>query len=511
MKMLTRTASRSEAEARRYQLTCYWCSILEPEVLPDATDKSVTWSSSNEDVATVDETGLVTAVAEGTAKITVKTNDEGFTDSITVTVLEEKTSYIVFITPVDGVEVPIGTAEADAIAKLASETTITDSDDETHTVALEWTIADYDGNTPGDYTATGTFELPEGVEQSDPPKELKVITIVTVQKGGSGSVPASGVSISEDDQMLEVGNTVQLTAVVEPEDATDKSVTWSSSNKAVATVDETGLVTAKGDGVATITVTTTDEGFTDSIKVVVGPFLTITGDGVEKTAYFSLTELSNWETERPDDWVGPRVYSTINTWPTKKWYAAEGVKLTALLDEATIKGSARVIKVKATDGYVMTFTREELLNDTRYYFPNFKEDGVDGDGHIPGSPECKEPVDVIIALRKAEGSDNPNYMNPVNCPLMVLGQRAVTEQTNHTFVKNVSEIRSLDRTSLEMEGARGEPAGEKFRREQKWNWTNEFNDSDKIYYTTDGSDPNLESPIYNWVASRWWSQRGKGR
>ncbi|MGI6319174.1 MAG: Ig-like domain-containing protein [Dethiobacteria bacterium] len=142
--------------------------------------------------------------------------------------MEEKTSYIVFITPVDGVEVPIGTAEADAIAKLASETTITDSDDETHTVALEWTIADYDGNTPGDYTATGTFELPEGVEQSDPPKELKVITIVTVQKGGSGSVPASGVSISEDDQMLEVGNTVQLTAVVEPEDATDKSVTWSS-------------------------------------------------------------------------------------------------------------------------------------------------------------------------------------------------------------------------------------------------------------------------------------------
>ncbi|MGI6319175.1 MAG: chitobiase/beta-hexosaminidase C-terminal domain-containing protein [Dethiobacteria bacterium] len=276
----------------------------------------------------------------------------------------------------------------------------------------------------------------------------------------------------------------------------------------MATVDETGLVTAKGDGVATITVTTTDEGFTDSIKVVVGPFLTITGDGVEKTAYFSLTELSNWETERPDDWVGPRVYSTINTWPTKKWYAAEGVKLTALLDEATIKGSARVIKVKATDGYVMTFTREELLNDTRYYFPNFKEDGVDGDGHIPGSPECKEPVDVIIALRKAEGSDNPNYMNPVECPLLVLGQRWVTEQTNHTFVKNVGEIEVSIDPPLKWAAPKAEPAGGEVPAGTEVKLTNEYNDADKIYYTTDGSDPSLESPIYNWVASRWWSQRG---
>ena len=82
-------------------------------------------------------------------------------------------------------------------------------------------------------------------------------------------VPVTGVSITEGDQELEVGETVQLTAVVQPEDAADKSVTWSSDNEAVATVDETGLVTAVSVGTVTITVTTNDGGFTDSIEVTV--------------------------------------------------------------------------------------------------------------------------------------------------------------------------------------------------------------------------------------------------
>jgi hypothetical protein len=97
-------------------------------------------------------------------------------------------------------------------------------------------------------------------------------------------VSVTGVSISEGNQELEVGETVQLTAVVEPEDATDKSVTWSSSNEDVATVDETGLVTAVAEGEAEITVTTNDGGFTDSITVTVVPpsdFVVVDGVLVE--------------------------------------------------------------------------------------------------------------------------------------------------------------------------------------------------------------------------------------
>ena len=96
-------------------------------------------------------------------------------------------------------------------------------------------------------------------------------------------VPVTGVKITpEDDQELEIGDTVQLTAVVQPSDATDKSVTWSSDNEA-ATVDETGLVTAVAAGTAMITVTTTDGGFTDSIAITVVRLLRISvEDGVLK-------------------------------------------------------------------------------------------------------------------------------------------------------------------------------------------------------------------------------------
>jgi hypothetical protein len=92
---------------------------------------------------------------------------------------------------------------------------------------------------------------------------------------------------------------------------------------------------------------------------------------------------------------------------------------------------------------------------------------------------------------------------------MVLGQRAVTEQTNHTFVKNVSEIEVLTEPPSKWKAPEAKPPGGEVPVGTEVELTNEFNDADKIYYTTDGSDPTLDSPIYNWVASRWWSQRGK--
>jgi len=100
----------------------------------------------------------------------------------------------------------------------------------------------------------------------------------------SGPVAVTGVSITEGNQELEVDETVQLHAVVEPENATNKSVTWSSSDEAVATVSETGLVTAVAVGTADITVTTEDGSKTDSITVIVaegsgGPTMDILYDG----------------------------------------------------------------------------------------------------------------------------------------------------------------------------------------------------------------------------------------
>lgn len=87
----------------------------------------------------------------------------------------------------------------------------------------------------------------------------------------AGPVAVTGVSLDHNSASIDLGDTLQLTETVTPANATDKSVTWSSSNTAVATVDSSGLVTAVSVGNATITVTTTDGGYTDTCAVAVSP------------------------------------------------------------------------------------------------------------------------------------------------------------------------------------------------------------------------------------------------
>lgn len=86
----------------------------------------------------------------------------------------------------------------------------------------------------------------------------------------ASSIPVTGVTVSPTTGSITVGGAaLELTATVAPEDATNKSVTWSSSDDTIATVSATGEVTAVGAGTATITVTTVDGSFTASCTVTV--------------------------------------------------------------------------------------------------------------------------------------------------------------------------------------------------------------------------------------------------
>ncbi len=83
-------------------------------------------------------------------------------------------------------------------------------------------------------------------------------------------VPVTGVRILQDDwfQILLGGTPFQLTIEVEPSNATNKAVTWTSSNPDVVKVDGDGLIWAVAEyGTAIITVTTVDGGFTDSVEI----------------------------------------------------------------------------------------------------------------------------------------------------------------------------------------------------------------------------------------------------
>jgi len=92
----------------------------------------------------------------------------------------------------------------------------------------------------------------------------------------------AGVSISQSSASLYSGtsvaryNKLQLTAEINPTNATNQNVTWSSSKTSVATVSSTGLVTAVGAGTATITVTTAEGGYTATCTVTVNPWVSVT-------------------------------------------------------------------------------------------------------------------------------------------------------------------------------------------------------------------------------------------
>lgn len=225
----------------------------------------------------------------------------------------------------------------------------------------------------------------------------------------------------------------------------------------------------------------------------------ITGDGVSNPVTLTLAQIQAMPQYR-------HKYSTINTWPTKKMYLGEGIKLRDLLALAGIKENARLINFISSDGYTVTLTVKELLEDKRYYFP-YLMDNNPSDGSVPGSAANAQEVEPILALISTENSDNPADMNDMDALLLMCGQRAVTEQTNNIFLKYVSKIEVLTTTPEKWDnpkasaGSGDVPAGTLIE------LSNKHNDADKIYYTTDGSTPNVNSPMFNWSAKRWWSLR----
>ena len=108
----------------------------------------------------------------------------------------------------------------------------------------------------------------------------------------------------------------------------------------------------------------------------------------------------------------------------------------------------------SNDAYV-----KELLIDKCYYFPHFNDNKIgDGEGNIAGSSQGAELVEPIIALISVEGSNNPNYMNDLNTLVLMMGQRAVTEQTGNAFVKYLNKIEVLTSEVPKWESPQAIPA-----------------------------------------------------
>ena len=232
---------------------------LTPTVLPsNATNKTVTYSSSNTSIVTVNTTGLITAVATGSATITVTTQDGTKTATCAVTVNTPNVAVTsVSLSPTTATLTVGGTQQLTptVLPSNATNKNVTYSSSNTAIATV---------NTTGLITSVAAGTATITVTTQDGSKTATCTVTVNTP-----NIAVTSVSLSPITATLTVGGTQQLTPTILPSNATNKTVTYSSSNTAIATVSTTGLITAVASGSATITVTTQDGAKTANCVVTV--------------------------------------------------------------------------------------------------------------------------------------------------------------------------------------------------------------------------------------------------
>lgn len=247
----------TEITVRKGQI--FW---LNANCLPtDADDKSVTWSSNNEEICTVEQDGKVTAVEAGTTTIVAMSNDSGMLATCKVIVTQ----------PVTGIKLNSSYQEMWVGSKYAIIPTVEPIDAENKNVTY--------------------FSSDESVASVDE------YGVVTALKGGNTIIEVtteeyhltatctivvkeyvSSITLSEHEKFLNVTETGTLTAVVETSTATNRGIIWSSSDDAICSVDKDGNLSGNRVGNAVITATAADgSGVYDTCIVhVVNPVTKIT-------------------------------------------------------------------------------------------------------------------------------------------------------------------------------------------------------------------------------------------
>ena len=356
---------------------------LTATVNPDnATNKNVTWSSSDNTVASVSN-GKVTALKSGKATITVKTDDGGKTATCEVTVNAK-------VYPVTGVTLDKTSATLTEGDELTLTATV-NPDNATHK-NVTWTSSN---GTVASVSNGKIIALKAG----------KTTITVKTEDGGKTATcevtvnakvyPVTGVTLDKTSATLTEGDELTLTATINPDNATNKNVTWSSSNSAVASVSN-GKVTALKAGKATITVKTDDGGKTATCEVTVNakvyPVISVSLDKTSATLtegdVFTLTAIVN-----PDNATNKNI-----TWSSSDNTVASvsNGKVTAL------KAGKATITVKTDDGG-KTATCEVTVNAKVYPVTGVTLDKT--------SVELKEGDEfTLTATIKPENATNKNVI-----------------------------------------------------------------------------------------------------
>ena len=292
-------------------------ATIKPE---NATDKDVTWSSSDSAIATVDETGKVTAVKEGSATITAKAGEK---------TAECKVNVYVAVTSIELNKTALSLIEGESETLIA-----TVKPDNATDKTVTWSSSDEKIATvkDGKVTAVKVGEATITAKAGDKSAECKVTV---------SPVPVSSVTLDKTSLELEIGQKATLVATVKPDNAADKTVTWSSSDTKIATVDANGDVFAIGIGDVTITAKAGDKTAECKVTVKRVPVSSVSLDMTTLELFVGRTAILT-ATVKPDNATDKTV-----TWTSSNSAVASvdnDGKVTAI-----VKGDA-VITATANDG-----------------------------------------------------------------------------------------------------------------------------------------------------------------
>ena len=185
------------------------------------------------------------------------------------------------------------------------------------------------------------------------------------------AIPVTSVTLSQTQASLyynRTPNTLTLTATVAPDNATNKAVTWTSSDSAVATVDQNGVVTAVARGTAVITATTADGGKTASCTVTVSRYSSGGGSSSSSTS-LSDRAIDDIQDARPGDTV------EITLRPGRTTLERE------VFEE--LAGQDITLEIDAGDGVLWTVNGLDIPEDTRLHDLDLDVDL--GDSDIPAT------------------------------------------------------------------------------------------------------------------------------
>ncbi|HKT07315.1 MAG TPA: Ig-like domain-containing protein [Gemmatimonadaceae bacterium] len=289
------------------------------------TGRTITWSSSNQAVATVSSSGSVSGVAQGTAVITATSEGVSSTSDITVSPLEPDT---VVVSPSSVSIQPKQTAQLTA--------NVRNSQGQTMTTTVSWLSGDPTlASVSGSGLVTGLSSGTTTVTASAGKKKTKVKVVVAQSVAASVTVSPSSISLTQ-------GGTQQLQATVKDDSGnvlTGSIITWSSNDTSAATVSSTGMVTARGAGNATITALSSGVSGTASVAVqaLAAPVASVS---MSPTSASLVTGDTITFTATPRDSTGTALGGRTITWASSNTSVAK-VSGTGLVTAVAV-GSASI-------------------------------------------------------------------------------------------------------------------------------------------------------------------------